>query len=205
MSSKLCVVCHQQGARPPRRDEYHFEIFRVALDFDLKLNTQIPGRSCRFPYILRGVRTGLADEKRDFSQLGKKLSDHLQSLRYNIGANAGDSGDVVVRPGETRDEPCRHRVYRGHEDHWGLARSVPGRQHRRSSRGNNNVYSAADQLRCRIRNLRHAFCQAVLDDEMLAFEITQFAQSSPKAFYESRRWRSNPQETDMFDLPRLLR
>src|SRR5215831_19687591 len=28
------------------------------------------------------------------------------------------------------------------------------------------------------------------------------AQSSPKAFYESRRWRSNPQETDMFDLPR---
>src|SRR6516164_3951812 len=204
MSSKLCVVCHQQGARPLRRDEYPFEIFRIALDFDLQLNTHFPCRTLRFLYILRCVRTGLANQKHNLSKLWKQLSDHLQSLRYNVGANAGHSGDVVVGPGETRDEPCCHRVYGGHEDHWDFGRSVPRRQHRRSSRGDNNVYSATYQLPCRIRDLSHAFCQAVLDDEVLAFAIAQLAQSLPEAFYESRRWRSNAQETDPPDLPRLL-
>ena len=107
MSSKLCVVCHQHGARPLRRDEYPFEIFRIALDFDLQLNAQISCRSLRFLYILRCVRTGLANQKHNLSKLWKQLSDHLQSLCYNVGANAGHSGDVVVGPGETRDEPCR--------------------------------------------------------------------------------------------------
>ena len=45
MSSKLSVVCHQQGASPPRRNEYPFEIFRIAFDFDLQFNTQVPCRS----------------------------------------------------------------------------------------------------------------------------------------------------------------
>src|SRR6476620_9218620 len=105
MSCKLSVVCHYQGVRPSPRDEYRFEIFRIALDFDLQLNTKIPCRSRRFLHILRCVGTGLANEKRDFIKLGKQLSDHLQSLRYNIGANAGHSSDVAVRPGETRNEP----------------------------------------------------------------------------------------------------
>jgi hypothetical protein len=40
MRSKLGVVSHQQGARASRRDDYPFEIFWIALDFDLQLNTQ---------------------------------------------------------------------------------------------------------------------------------------------------------------------
>src|SRR5215472_7742218 len=104
MSRKLGIICHHQGARSPRCDEYSFEIFRIALDFDLQLNPKIPCRRLRFLHILRCLRTGLADQKRNFSKVWKQLSNHLQSLRYDIGADGGHSRDVAAGPAKAYDK-----------------------------------------------------------------------------------------------------
>src|SRR4029077_14042489 len=61
------------------------------------------------------------------------------------------------------------------------------------------------QLGGRLWDLRRTMRQAVLDDVVLALNIAQFAQSLPKTIYESCGWRSNAQEADTPDLPRLLR
>ena len=84
-------------------------------------------------------------------------------------------------------------------------RSVPGRQHRRRSRGKNNVYLATYQLGCSVGHLRRTRSQTVLDDEVLAFDKALFAHSLPKAVNERSRWRSNTQEADAPDLACLLR
>jgi hypothetical protein len=171
------------------RSAYSFEIFRIALDFDLQLNPQIPCRSLRFVHILRCLRTGLADQKRDFGKLGKQLSNHLQSFRYDIGADGGHSGDVAAGPGKACDKPCRHRVYTSHKHHRRLTRNVPRRQHRRRSRGYDDVHLAMHQLRCGVGDLRRTLRQAEVDDKVLAFDKAEFAQSLSKAINESRWWR----------------
>ena len=132
-----------------------------------------------------------AHQDRNSREIGKHLFDHLQSLRYDIAANAGHSGDIAARPGEACDKPRRDRIQGRHKYHRDLACSVPRRQHRRRSRGDKNVYSATYQLRCGVGDLRRTLCQAVLDDEVLAFNKAPFAHSLPKAINERCRWWSD--------------
>jgi hypothetical protein len=76
--------------------------------------------------------------------LGISSVTSLQSFRYYIAADAGHAGDIAARPGEARDESCRHRVEGGHEHDRDLARGISRRQHRRRSRSEENVHAMAD-------------------------------------------------------------
>jgi hypothetical protein len=135
--------------------------------------------------------------------MGKQFSDQLQSLCCEVAANARRPRHIAARPSKARDQARCDRIYGGHEYDGRWARSILGWHDRWRTRGDKNIDSATDQLGRNVRYLRRTLRQAVLDDEVLAFDETEFAQALQEAIDEGWRRRPDTQEANASNLSTL--
>ena len=114
---------------------------------------------------------------------------------------------VMLPPGRARlaTKSCGHWIEGRHEHDRDLACGVPGGQHRRRTRSQENVHAATGQLGRGARHLRGILRQGEFDDEVAALDLPDLTQTSTKAVNERGRWLSDAQEADAPDLARFLR
>ena len=109
------------------------------------------------------------------------VADQFDALASQLGAYAGDAGDVSARPRKARDQPRADRITRvGHHDgdfvRRLLCRLCGGREP-----GHDDIDLETDQLGSQFgKPIGLSLCRSKLEPNVLSLDISQLAQSLPK-------------------------
>src|ERR1044071_1895112 len=146
-------------------------------------------------------------QERDQSSLGKYFLDQLDSRAEEVRRHTADASNIAAGKHITFDQTSFDEVARPCNDNRSCARGIFGSDCHRGPPDDNDVGLLFDQLACQLgQTVTFSIAEAVLDDNILAFFITEFAQPVPQAFVTGlvQGFGSRYQYADLPDLLRPL-
>jgi hypothetical protein len=113
---------------------------------------------------------------------GQRLLEELELLRSDLsGELLGQPRDVATGPGQTGDEPCFHRIAGIHHDNRDHPCRSLGRQRRPLGGGDEHVHALPHKVGGHLGEaLTVAFRPAILEEDVLALDVTQASQAIRK-------------------------
>src|SRR5262249_58715269 len=125
-----------------------------------------------------------------------------QALGTDVRANDAIAGDICSWSGEAWNEPSAYGIADRDHDDGNRGGGLLGRQACGRAEGCNNVHRATNERRCGPgESLRHSIGIRIVEGDVLAFEVTEIAQSVTEGVPPGRVIN----DADTRDLPRLLR
>src|SRR5215468_9107709 len=147
--------------------------------------------STRFRQRGRKVRI---DKHRKGAGLGYELTNEFQPLRPHLHRHNGRAREVAARPVETGNKSSFNWITTDSEnDRYGGCRRLSCQWRRLTPGGGNHCNLTADQLGGQLRKpIVLAFCPAILDCDVLAFEIAGLSQTLAKGAQDTCRLGRRP-------------
>src|SRR5262249_12527410 len=128
--------------------------------------------------------------------------EKLQPLGTDVRANDAIAGDISSRSGEAWHEPGAYGIADRDHDDGNRGGGLLGRQACGRAEGCNNVHRATNERPCGPgESLRHSIGIRIVEGDVLAFQVTEIAQSVTEGVHPGRVIN----DADTRHLPRLLR
>src|SRR5690348_14221361 len=147
-------------------------------------------------------------QERDQGSLGKYFLDQLDSRAKKIRRHTAHTGNIAAGKHITLDQARFDEIAGAGNDNWNRARGFFGSNRHRGAADHNDIGFFFDQLARQLgQTIKFSIAETVLDSNILAFFITEFAQSLAQAFVTGlvQGFGSRYQHSNFPNLPRLLR